>query len=92
MTPPPVNPGLPYLAYLTLQTGEGKIAIFLGPSLYIDKLPVHIKVLDKIQVTGSKFMWEGSPVIIAAEVKKGDTALKLRDPNGVPVWSGHSDK
>ena len=92
ITPSPVKTGLPYLVYLTLQTGEGKITIFLGPSLYVDKLPVQIKVLDRIQVTGSKITWEGSSVILAAEVKKGDTVLELRDPNGVPVWSGQSKK
>jgi hypothetical protein len=92
MTPSPGKPGLPYLAYLTLQTARGKIDIFLGPSLYIDKFPVQFKVLDRIQVTGSKIMWEGSSVILAAEVKKGDKMLKLRDPNGVPVWSGQGNK
>ena len=91
-TPAPVKPGLPYLVYLTMQTGKGKLTIFLGPSHYVDKLPVQIKVLDKIQVTGSKVMWEGSRVILAAEVKKGDKVQKLRDPDGVPVWSGRGHK
>ncbi len=92
ITPSPGKPGLPYLVYLTLQTGEGKISIFLGPSHYVVKLPVQIKVLDRIQVTGSKIRWEGSSVILAAEVKKGDKVLKLRDPYGVPVWSGQGNK
>ncbi len=92
MTPPPVRQGLPYLVYLTLQTREGKISIFLGPSLYIDKLPVRLKVLDRIQVTGSRIMWEGSPVILAAEVRRGDEVMKLRDANGIPVWSGQGQK
>lgn len=92
MTPPQVKQGLPYLVYLTLQAKEGKITIFLGPSLYIDKLPVQIKVLDKVIVTGSKITWQGSPVILAAEVKRGKDVLKLRDPNGVAVWSGHDSK
>ncbi len=89
MTTPTAHPKLPYLVYLTLQTKEGPITIFLGPSFYVDKLPLQIKALDKIQVTGSKINWEGSPVIVAAEVKKGDKVIKLRDPNGVPIWSGH---
>ena len=83
---------MPYLAYLTLRTEKEKIKVFLGPSLYVDKLPVQIKVLDKIQVTGSKITWKGKPVILAAEVKKGDQVLKLREPNGTPVWSGHKRK
>jgi hypothetical protein len=88
MTPPAVKSGLPYLMYLILQTGEGKITVFLGPNLYVDKQPVQIKALDRIQVTGSKVTWEGAPVILAAEVKKGDQVLKLREPDGAPVWSG----
>jgi len=48
---------------LTLKTEAGKITVFLGPDLYVDKLPVQIKILDKIQVTGSKISWEGKPVI-----------------------------
>lgn len=84
--------GLPELVYLTLQTEKEKIVIFLGPSVAIDKLPVKINTLDKIQVTGSKTIWEGQPMIIAAEVKKGDHVLKLREPDGVPVWSGRGRK
>jgi hypothetical protein len=92
LTPPQAEAGLPYLAYLTLRTETGKIKVFLGPSLYVDKLPVKIKVLDKIQVIGSKITWEGKPVILAAEVKKGDQVLKLRETDGTPVWSGRGQK
>jgi hypothetical protein len=88
LTPPQAEAGLPYLAYLTLRTETEKIKVFLGPSLYVDKLPVKINVLDKIEVTGSKITWEGKPVILAAEVKKGGQVLKLRETNGTPVWSG----
>jgi hypothetical protein len=88
MTPPAAQKGLPYLVYLTLRTKTEKITVFLGPNLYVDKLPVKIKALDKIEVTGSKVTWEGKPVLLAAEVKIGDEVLKLREPDGVPVWSG----
>ncbi len=90
LTPPQAEAGLPYLAYLTLRTEKEKIKVFLGPSLYVDKLPVKVNVLDKIQVTGSRVMWEAKPVILAAEIKKGDQVLKLREPNGTPVWSGRT--
>jgi hypothetical protein len=80
--------GFPQLVYLTLKTETDKVAIFLGPDLYVNKLPVQIHNLDKIQVTGSEITWEGKPVILAATIKTGDQVLKLREPNGVPVWSG----
>jgi hypothetical protein len=84
---PPVQSRLPYLVYLTLETKERKINVYLGPSLYVDNLVGQIKALDMVQVTGSKINWEGSPVILAAEVKKDNKVIKLRDPNGVPIWS-----
>jgi hypothetical protein len=87
-TPRPIKEGLPYLVYLILQTKQEKVTVFLGPSLYIDKQPVQVKALDKIQVTGSQVTWQGKPVILAAEIKKGDQVVKLREANGVPMWSG----
>jgi hypothetical protein len=39
-------------------------------------------------VRGSRITFEGKPAIIAAQVKKGDRSLTLRDDSGVPAWSG----
>lgn len=36
----------------------------------------------------SKIAFGGKPALIAAQVKKGDEVLKLRDDAGFPVWSG----
>jgi hypothetical protein len=43
---------------------------------------------DKIEVKGSRVTISGKPAIIAAEVKKGDTILVLRDSAGIPAWAG----
>lgn len=43
---------------------------------------------DKVEVTGSRITFQDKPAIIAAEVKKGDEILKLRDGNGFPAWAG----
>ena len=37
---------------------------------------------------GARVVVDGKPALIAAEVKKGDALLKLRDAGGVPAWSG----
>jgi hypothetical protein len=91
-TPAPVKPGLPYLVYLTVKTEKDKITVFLGPSVFIDQMPVQIKQLDRIQVTGSQVTWAGKPVILTAEINKGDQVIKLRGPDGVPLWSGSNSK
>jgi hypothetical protein len=84
--------GLPYPVYLILKSEEsetGYLSVFLGPNLYVKKLPVQLKLLDQVQVTGSRVMEGRKPVILAAEVKKGNQVLKFRKPDGVPYWRGH---
>jgi hypothetical protein len=73
--------------HLMLQTDKETISVHLGPSWYIDKQTQKIEANDTITVTGSRVTIDGKPAIIAAEVKKGNEVLKLRDNNGVPAWS-----
>jgi len=74
--------------HLQLKTGKEYISVHLGPSWYIERLDAQIENGDKIEVKGSRVMLAGKPAIIAAEVKKGDALLKLRDDSGVPAWAG----
>ena len=73
--------------HLMLQTHKETISVHLGPSWYIDKQTPKIDTNDTITVTGSRVTIAGKPAIIAAQVKKGNEVLKLRDDNGVPAWS-----
>ena len=54
----------------------------------MEKQTPHIKGNDTIIVTGSRVTFDGKPAIIAAEVKKGNEILNLRDENGIPAWKG----
>jgi hypothetical protein len=80
--------GRGYGIHLIVKTDKEEIAVHLGPGWYIEKQSLKIVPKDTIEVRGSRIMSEGKPAIIAAEVKKGDQVLKLRDTNGVPAWSG----
>ncbi|HWP92104.1 MAG TPA: DNA-binding protein [Thermodesulfobacteriota bacterium] len=80
--------GMSYGIHLTLKTEKETISVHLGPGWFIERQDIKIEPKDKIEVTGSRITFEGKPAIIAAEVKKGDEILKLRDENGVPVWAG----
>jgi hypothetical protein len=74
--------------HLMLKTAKEEIPVHLGPSFYLDKQDVKIAQNDKIEVKGSRITTKrGKTVLIAAEVKKDDSILKLRDENGVPAWS-----
>ncbi len=80
--------GMSYGIHLVLKTDSGDIPVHLGPAWYIDNQNILIKKGDKINVKGSKVDFQGQPTIIAAEVRKGDEVLTLRDANGYPAWAG----
>lgn len=74
--------------YLTLKTEKETIPVHLGPGSYIENQEVKFEPKDKVEVKGSRITFDGKPAIIAAEVKKGDEVLELRDEEGVPAWGG----
>ena len=80
--------GMSHGVHLTVKTDKETISVHLGPSWYIENQDVKLSPKDKIEVKGSRITFEGKPAIIAAEVKKGDEILTLRDANGIPMWSG----
>ncbi|MCX5891241.1 MAG: DNA-binding protein [Deltaproteobacteria bacterium] len=77
-----------YGVHLTLKTEKETIPVHLGPSWYLEKQGITFAPKDKVEVTGSRIMYQGQPAIIAQEVKKGGQVLKLRDAAGVPAWAG----
>ncbi len=80
--------GMSYGVHLIVKTDGETVSVHLGPGWFIERQDVTIEPEDKIEVTGSRITYQGKPAIIAAEVKKGDEVLKLRDENGIPYWAG----
>ncbi|MBW7899642.1 hypothetical protein B188_10370 [Candidatus Brocadiaceae bacterium B188] len=80
--------GMGYGVHLMVKTVKETISVHLGPGWYIENQDTKIEPKDKVEVTGSRITFEGKPAIIAAEVKKDDEILKLRDEKGFPLWSG----
>jgi DNA/RNA endonuclease YhcR with UshA esterase domain len=75
-----------YWVDLMLQTGNGTIAVELGPAWFIDKHTPRIEANDTITVTGSRVTLDGRSTIVAADITRGNELLKLRDNNGVAFW------
>ena len=80
--------GRSYGIHLMLKTDKETIPVHLGPAWYINKLEPKIEKGDQVEVKGSRVTLAGKPAIIAAEIKKDGSTIKLRDDNGVPVWAG----
>jgi hypothetical protein len=80
--------GMQYGIHLLVKTDKETVSVHLGPAWFIERQDTKIEKGDRIEVKGSSVTIGGKSAIIAAEVKKGDHVLVLRDSAGVPVWSG----
>lgn len=80
--------GMRYGIHLDVKTDKATISVHLGPAWYIENQNVKIAPKDEVEIKGSRITFDGKPAIIAAQVKKGDEVLTLRDADGYPVWSG----
>ncbi|OPY69978.1 MAG: hypothetical protein A4E57_00856 [Syntrophorhabdaceae bacterium PtaU1.Bin034] len=80
--------GMAYGIHIILKTDKETIPVHLGPAWYIENQDVRITAHDRVEVRGSRITFEGKPALIAAELRKEDQVLVLRDANGFPMWSG----
>jgi hypothetical protein len=74
--------------HLRIKTGTETVSVHLGPEWYLEQQDVQIEAGDIVEVKGSRVSFQGAPAIIAAEVRRGEATLTLRDASGWPVWSG----
>jgi len=81
-------PGMTDGIALLLTMQAVSIPVHLGPAWYIERLDARIEVGDHIEVVGAKAFAEGLPAVLAADVRKGERVLVLRDATGIPVWAG----
>ncbi|MEQ8385174.1 MAG: hypothetical protein RH949_22705 [Coleofasciculus sp. A1-SPW-01] len=72
---------------MQMRTGNETVSVHLGPAWYWQNQGMTIEPNDRIQIQGSRVNMAGTPAIIAAQVQKGNQVLRLRNENGVPVWS-----
>jgi len=84
--------GMSQGVHLMVKTDTETIDVHLGPSWYVDRQKMKFEANDAVEVTGSRVTFDGKPAIIAAEVKKGEETLKLRDASGVPAWAGRGGR
>jgi len=66
--------------------------VYLGPGWFLAKQDLTFAPQDQVEITGSQTTFQGKPALIAAQVKKGDKSLKLRDPAGIPAWAGADNR
>ncbi len=72
---------------MIVETDHETIPVHLGPTWYFENQDLKVAPKDKVEVSGSKISLVGKPAMIAAEVRKGDEVLTLRDDTGFPLWN-----
>ena len=77
--------------HLVLKTDTGTIDVQLGPATFLAEKKVHLTKGDTVEVIGSTVTVGESQVLLAREIRKGDTSWTLRDTSGAPLWTtgGH---
>ena len=80
--------GMSYGVHLIVKTDKETIPVHLGPSWFVENQEKTFAANDKVEIKGSRVTMNGKAAIIAAEVKRGDETLELRDAGGVPYWTG----
>jgi hypothetical protein len=76
--------------HLTVKAENKNYDVRLGPAWYVQEKQFTFAKGDKISVIGSPLAAQpgsAAEVMIARQVKKGDSVLELRNASGFPNWS-----
>ncbi|MGB7602685.1 MAG: hypothetical protein WBM24_20450 [Candidatus Sulfotelmatobacter sp.] len=74
--------------HIILKTDAATVDVHVGPSSYIAKNQFTFAKGDTIEVVGSKVTITGQETLLAREITKDGKTLVLRNPQGIPEWSG----
>ncbi len=74
--------------HLTLRAESGTFEVLLGPSWFLNEKNFKPVEGDEFEVIGSKVKLQGQDAIIARKVRMDGRELTLRNPKGIPEWSG----
>ena len=73
--------------YLSVESDGGlMVDVRLAPRAYLSSRGFNLVQGDEVEVTGSKVMVSGVPVLLARELTKQGRTLPLRDRDGRPLW------
>ncbi len=82
----PGRGGPPQGLRLRVKFPQETLLVILGPIGYVEQQNVKFGAGDRVEVKGSRMTVRGEPLIVAAEVKKGDQVLRMRNAKGEALW------
>ena len=73
---------------LVIKDGAETVEVYVAPKSFLADMSTEFAKGDQVEITGSKVKTEdGTTLMLAREVVKGNNTLVLRDKVGEPVWS-----
>ncbi len=75
------------LLRLKLKTDKETVLVHLGPRFYLEQHNFKVAKGDVVEVIGSRVKVAEEEVVLAREIAKGETRLKLRTEAGIPLWA-----
>ncbi|MBC7841757.1 MAG: hypothetical protein H7099_05575 [Gemmatimonadaceae bacterium] len=68
-------------------SGSDSITAMIAPVTFLSSNSLTLAAGDVIDISGSKLMMAGKSMLVATEIKKGETKVVLRDKaTGAPAW------
>lgn len=83
-----VNNRQTQIAYV--RTPQGLAVVHLGPAEFLAQQNFRPKVGEVWEVNGGKVSTRQGEAILATTIKAGASTYRLRDHNGIPVWTGQT--
>ena len=73
--------------HLAVKSGSETLDVYVGPADFVKIFGVTFVKGDKIEVIGSTVMFGDGEIVLAAEIRRADVTMVLRDKDGVPYWA-----
>lgn len=79
--------GVHLLARPDTTRGEPEpVDVYIAPAAFLKMMEFSFRPRDRLEVKGSKVKMGSAYVILASEVRRGDSTVYIRDRGGEPVW------
>jgi hypothetical protein len=75
--------------HLTVKTASESIEVHLGPTVWLREQGINLAAGDTVEILGSRVTMRGVPVLMAREVKKGESTWTLRPGMGRGASNHH---
>jgi len=73
-------------AHLIIATDAGKVQVHVAPVQFLDSQQRHFAAGDRVEVVGSRVMFQGHQDVIARTIARNGEAVPLRKTDGKPLW------